>query len=364
MRTVASVVVVLAVVSACAVVLSSPARAQSVTATCDAPPANRDGCNHWYTSQSVILDWTWNPAAMTATGCGGATFTGEGLVQRSCTVDFSDTTITKKVWIGVDRTPPQVVALQPARPPDFNGWFNSPVGLTFQGSDAISGVASCSSTAYAGPDGAGIPISGSCRDVAGNVGFGALPLNYDATPPPAPVVHARPGNTRVALRWSMSPGTEAEVVRFRKRMALVYRGPLADFTDRKLRNGRRYAYLVTLIDQAGNRAAGKASAVPTGSRLLLPPQGARVNNPPMLVWKPVRKARYYNAQLLRHRHKILTRWPTVARLQLRRSWRFAGHRRKLVPGRYCWYVWPAFGRRSKHRYGRLLGSRCFKVVRE
>ena len=43
------------------------------------------------------------------------------------------------------------------------------------------------------PDGSGVSISGSCRDVAGNATAGAFTLNYDATPPPRPTVAALPG---------------------------------------------------------------------------------------------------------------------------------------------------------------------------
>ena len=167
-------------------------------------------------------------------------------------------------------------------------------------------------------------------------------------------MYKRQGNKRVALEWSAVPGTESEVVRFRKggKPVVVFRGANDQLTDHKLHNGRRYRYVVTLIDQAGNRAASKVTAVPTSSPLLLPADGARVRSAPTLVWKPVRRAHYYNAQLLRRSHKILTRWPRAPHLQLH----------KLVPARYCWYVWPGFGKRPQHRYGKLLGKSCFTVV--
>lgn len=345
--------------------LSAPAQAQSVVANCDTPPSNRDTCGRWYTTESVILDWDWSPGATTTTGCGGATFTAERRETRACTVGWSDTTITKTVWVGIDRTPPQIVALQPDRPAGPNGWFNSPVGLTFQGTDQTSGVASCSSTTYSGADGLGVSIGGSCTDVAGNTGFGALPLNYDATPPPRPSVDVLPGNERVALEWSSPPGVEAEVVRSPKKgdPVVVFRGVGERLTDRRLRNGQRYAYTVSLIDQAGNRSSDATSAVPTDSPLLLPAAGAHVKNAPELVWKRVRKARYYNAQLLRRGRKILSVWPRAHHLQLRRSWRFAGRRFRLKPAHYCWYVWPGLGSRSERRYGKPLGKSCFTVMR-
>jgi hypothetical protein len=257
------------------------------------------------------------------------------------------------------------VGLLPDRPPDYNGWYNRPVGLNFQAADATSGVASCTSTSYGGPDGAGIPIGGSCRDVAGNTGLGSFPINYDATPPVAPDVTAVPRDGRVILTWPAQPDTLAQVARIGPsgRRTLVFYGVGGEFTDRKLRNGRRYRYLVTLIDQAGNQAADQASGVPTGSPLLSPIRGARLRAAPLLVWKPVRRARYYNVQLIRNGHKVLSRWPGAAKLQLRETWRFAGRARRLVRGRYCWRVWPGFGNRMQDRYGKLLGASCFTIVR-
>ena len=349
--------------------LPAVAEAQnSVTYRCDTPTTS-DTCAHWYTAGSVSLKWDWSPLGTPISGCQNGTFSLEGRFERSCRVDWSDgtgtTTITKHAWIGIDRTSPQVVGLLPDRPPDYNGWYNRPVGLNFQAADATSGVASCTGTSYGGPDGAGIPIGGSCRDVAGNTGLGSFPINYDATPPVAPDVTAVPRNSRVILSWPAQPDTLAQVARIGPsgRRTLVFYGLGGEFTDRKLRNGRRYRYLVTLIDQAGNQAADQASGVPTGSPLLSPIRGARLRAAPLLVWKPVRRARYYNVQLIRNGHKVLSRWPGAAKLQLRETWRFAGRARRLVRGRYCWRVWPGFGNRMQERYGKLLGASCFTIVR-
>lgn len=313
----------------------------------------------------MILDWSWEPAAITTSGCGGVTFTAEARVERSCTIDWADTTLTRRIWIGIDRTPPALVGLQPDRSPGPNGWFTSPVGLTFKGSDQTSGVAWCASTTYSGPDGGGMPVSGTCRDVAGNVGSGTLPINYDATPPEPPSVEAIPGNQRVSLKWQSAPDVEALVLRRTKGGAarVIYRGPANRFTDERVRNERRYRYVVRLIDRAGNLATGKATAVPSVSPLLLPADGARLSAPPELVWAAVRRTQYYNVQLVR-RGKVLSRWPRVSRLQLHSSWKFDGRRFRLLPGRYCWYVWPGLGKRSERRYGRLLGESCFTIVRK
>jgi hypothetical protein len=288
-------------------------------------------------------------------------------MERPCTVMWGDITVSNPVWIGIDRTPPQVVSYQPGRPADYNGWFNHPVGVAFQGADRTSGVASCNSTTFGGPEGQGVLVEGSCVDVAGNTGVGSLPLNYDATPPPAPVVDSLPGNKSVALEWSTSPDAQAQVARVDGDAppVLVYQGPGGTFKDRSLRNGRRYRYDVSLIDQAGNRAVGTTSTVPTSSKLLIPPRGTRIPSltPPQLIWKPARRASYYNVQIFRGGNKVLSTWPRQPMLRLKRRWRFGGKRYRLVPGKYCWYVWPGKGRRSKRNYGKRLGKSCFRIVR-
>jgi hypothetical protein len=81
----------------------------------------------------------------------------------------------------------------------------------------------------------------------------------------------------------------------------------------------------------------------------------------MLRWTPVRNATYYNVQLY-NGGKVLSAWPTHARLRLGRRWRFGGHLHRLKPGRYRWYVWPGFGPRSAARYGPMVGKGKFVIV--
>jgi hypothetical protein len=144
---------------------------------------------------------------------------------------------------------------------------------------------------------------------------------------------------------------------------VVFRGAARRQVDRRLKNERRYRYLIVVFDRAGNLASRRVLAVPTAARLLNPPRGAQVRRPPQLIWKGFRRAAYYNVQLYRGRRKVLSRWPHRSTLQLRRRWRYGGRRRRLAPGRDPWYVWPGYGRRSARRYGRLLGKSRFAVVR-
>jgi hypothetical protein len=349
----------------------------SLTYACSPAPTN---CAGWYRG-AVDLAWDWdNTAASPSDGnCSDQHFSADTPgTEVFCEVKSK----TSQEWTGravtikIDQTAPTVSGGL-ARPPDYGGWFNHPVGFRFFGRDATSGIRSCSSGTYSGPDRAGVRIAGSCRDVAGNVTVRSLSLNYDGIPPSPLHVDVTPGNRKVTLRWSAPEAVSAQVFRWRTGVApkLVFSGGGNKYTDRGLRNRRRYQYGLLVTDRAGNRAGTNLTAVPTASKLLSPPPGARVRRPPLLKWKRVRRARYYNVQLYRisggsassvqiaGSRKVISRWPRRTRLQLRRSWRYGGKRQHLSPGRYRWFVWPGYGRRSANRYGRLLGKSSFTVVR-
>ena len=135
-----------------------------------------------------------------------------------------------------------------------------------------------------------------------------------------------------------------------------------------------HSFEVRAIDAAGNvdatpavhrwtvtaPAARRTSR--TTSALLSPRAGARVTSPPLLRWRRVARASYYNVQLFRGSVKILSAWPAATRLQLKARWRYLGRQRRLSAGVYRWYVWPGYGKASQRRYGRMLGGSTFRVV--
>jgi hypothetical protein len=338
--------------------------------TCNSGPLN--SCAGWYRGP-VEFNWVFNTGDVTPIDGECKTW-----IKKTFTADTAGTKVSCQVQsntnpnqtagngetIHIDRTAPTITGPGLARPPDNGDWFNHPVAFGFTGQDATSKIESCTGGTYGGPDGIGVGLSGSCRDVAGNVNTGSFAINYDATPPPNPDVNVLPGARRVRLTWESSQYL-TEVVRVSNASAqtLLYRGAGERFVDKRLRNGHRYRYVVTLIDQAGNRSADKTSAVPTSSPLLMPADGAHLNHPPELVWKRVKRADYYNAQLHFRNRKVLTRWPKTNRLQLHNRWRSLGSRHRLHRGLYCWYVWPGYGPRRLQKYGKVLDRSCFRITR-
>jgi len=91
----------------------------------------------------------------------------------------------------LDNTPPTNVDGTPSRPPDRNGWYDHPVVYRFHGEDDQSGIASCDTVTYDGPDSADAKVKGGCDDKAGNRTEVTDSLQYDGTPPTVGVTPSR-----------------------------------------------------------------------------------------------------------------------------------------------------------------------------
>ena len=143
--------------------------------------------------------------------------------------------------------------------------------------------------------------------------------------------------------------------------AAVYQGAASAYVEKEFRNGFYYRFTVVSYDHAGNASRGASTVVPASALLRSPGDGAIVRKPPRLVWNAVPHASFYNAQLYYGTKKVLSTWPRRPRVQLGRGWSYAGRRFGLSKGVYHWYVWPAFGPRSRSRYGQLLGQATFRI---
>ena len=350
---------------------SYPIQVEISNPTAQAVPTRPPDSNGWY-NHPVAVGFRgaksfsgWGPNACVSPTTYAGPDTQASTVAESCT-DNADKVANASVALHYDATPPTITAAIPSRRPDHNGWYNHPVSIAFTGTDATSGISSCSDPRYAGPNSAAASLTGSCSDRAGNVATLGVPLHYDANPPP-PDVRANPGDGIVALRWrtgaDVAPITSLKLVRAPglrgAKSSVLYRGHSGSYDDRQVRDGVRYRYTVTVRDQAGNVDAQTLRVTP-GPRLLSPASGSQVSRPPLLRWTPVRRASYYNVQLY-HGGKVLSEWPQGTSLQLTEKWSFGGRRYRLRPGRYRWYVWPGFGHRSAARYGPVIGSGTFVV---
>jgi len=329
-----------------------------------ASPAREPDAGGWYT-HPVAVSFNGSDATSGIDGCTAASYGGPdtaGTTLSGTCADKAGNTAGGSYSLQYDSTAPKVT-LALARAPDANGWYNHPVAVNVTAADDGSGVDGCTGGTYDGPADDGASLTGTCRDRAGNSASGSVGFKYDATPPRVSEVTAAPGNATVTLHWTMSPDSSVTVVRTAiskgNPRKTVYHGAGESFTDTKLRNGLRYRYSFSAVDQAGNVATATAAATPLA--LVLLPPGKKLKRPPRLSWAKVPGASYYNVQLFHGSRKILSTWPVKTSLVLPRSWTFAGKKHKLVPGRYRWYVWPGYGPRSASKYGKLLGGSVFLI---
>src|SRR5262249_61597680 len=101
----------------------------------------------------------------------------------ACTDKAGNTSSSSSFPLKFDDTAP-AVSVGASRTPDSNGWYNHAVTISWAGSDAPSGVASCTSPfSYHGPDSGNAVPGGTCTDQAGNSASASLPLQFDATAP-------------------------------------------------------------------------------------------------------------------------------------------------------------------------------------
>lgn len=198
-----------------------------------------------------------------------------------------------------------------------------------------------------------------------------IPLSVQPDPAPDNVrnVKATPGNRRILLSWSLPAEADFDGVlvtrrpgKGRSEESVVYKGKQTSVVDTSVVNGVSYRYLIVAYDKGGNRSVGVGIVAVAKLQLLLAPgDGARVTGPPLLKWKKVKNAAYYNVQLYRNQRKVNSRWPAGTSLRLTASWAYDGHRFRLGRGCYDWWVWPGFGKKAGARYGEALGHSTFCV---
>ena len=320
-----------------------------------AAPANANG---WW-AHPVTVNWTGADRASGIAGCTSTTYSGpDGTgvpLTGTCRDQAGNVSAPAPFALNFDATAPAVTGVAPERAPDHAGWYLRPVAFAFQGQDATSGVDSCDTVNYAGPDHSRVTVGGACRDRAGNSATGTAALRYDGAPPALTALRAIPGRRAVRLHWHASRDTRRVVVTRSPglpghRSSVVYRGRRRAFADARVDRDVHYTYTVTAVDQHANTATQRVAT--TFSLLLAPRSGAHLSGPVVLRWRPTAGASFYNVQIFRGSRLVRSAYPDRAGLRV-------AH---LRPGRYRWYVWPGYGSsRADGHFGRLLGHSRFSL---
>jgi hypothetical protein len=208
-------------------------------------------------------------------------------------------------------------------------------------------------------------------DAVGNTGpTASYGWRIDATAPET-TFGARPRSRTTALAATFTFSANEPAAFQCKLDASAFAACTSPKTYARIRRSA-HTFQVRAVDAAGNvdptpavlrwTIAAVTRKKKASSALLAPAAGARVMGAPLLVWRPVARASYYNVQLFRGKTKVLSAWPTRARFRLRSRWTYLGRQQRLAPGTYRWLVWPRLGRGAKGRYGPLLGQSTFTVA--
>ncbi len=172
--------------------------------------------------------------------------------------------VERSLTIRIDKTPPTIKGSRTPFPGP-SGWNRTDVVVTFECSDALSGVASCPAPTLLTTDGAEQSVTGTAVDKAGNTATATVDhIKIDKTPPTTTAVATRaPHQVTVRLEATDNPGgSGVREIRFELTGAQTGSGS---------RGGSMAAVTVTAkgvttlhyfaIDVAGNREPAKSLVI-------------------------------------------------------------------------------------------------------
>lgn len=178
----------------------------------------------------------------------------EGVNQRivGTATDRADHTASASVVLNIDKTAPTITATANIAS-NSHGWNSSDVVVSFAASDALSELASSPADVTVSNEGAGLTISGTAEDRAGNTASASLVVNLDKTAPAIALFSRTPANgagwnnTDVNLVWNCSDALS---------------GPVADQVSQLLTaEAAGQNALGTCADRAGHTAANTQSGI-------------------------------------------------------------------------------------------------------
>ncbi len=154
--------------------------APSITVS-QAPAANGAGWNN----TDVTVSFTCGDSLSGLASCTspqGVSTEGAGQLVSGTATDNAGNSASASTTLNVDKTAPTINGVVPAA--NLNGWYSSPVTVSWSCADALSGVASCSSPTTLSSDGAAQSVSGTATDAAANSHSTVVNgINIDQTPP-------------------------------------------------------------------------------------------------------------------------------------------------------------------------------------
>jgi hypothetical protein len=215
-------------------------------------PANANG---WYRAD-VTLSWTCNDH-ITGTSTIDRTISTEG-ANQAVTVTCSNpagVTVSDTQSVNLDKTPPVIAGQSSPSAPGASGWFITPVAVSFNCTDTISGLAGAPTGGTTlSSDTAGTTVNGSCTDLAGNTATLVLgPFKLDLTPPQIQLQSITPANAAgwnkaaVTATWSCADATS---------------GPVSSTVTQTLSsNGAGQSAIGTCQDIAGNTASNTRNGI-------------------------------------------------------------------------------------------------------
>jgi hypothetical protein len=172
------------------------------TSTALTIPASPDGNNGWFKNNVTVnlsasdntggtgvasITYSLNNGTPITVNAASTSLTvsteGTNTISYYATDNASNAETSKTMTIKLDKTGPSGVSGSAERAPDGGGYYNHSVQVSFSGTDATSGIASCTTATYSGPDSSSTRVSGSCTDNAGNTTSASFNLKYDATKP-------------------------------------------------------------------------------------------------------------------------------------------------------------------------------------
>jgi pectin methylesterase-like acyl-CoA thioesterase len=150
-------------------------------------PANANGWNNTDVESSFTATDSVSGFAGGSTENGSFTFTQEGADQThtfTVTDQAGNSASATVSDVNIDKTSPIIEAV-PNPAPNSNGWNNTNVIVSFNASDALSGIFSSSGPVTLTNEGAAQVVTGTAMDRAGNTATVNISINIDKTAPEA-----------------------------------------------------------------------------------------------------------------------------------------------------------------------------------